>query len=680
MFVRLTGCKKGEYLFVVHLALGGCLKAPPVRYGITADTGGHIAYVLEAAQAQAMRDDVRGVAIVTRLFADDRLDPIHACPAETISDKLTIARIATADRAYLEKDALAAEVSALAETFCTYLAALAVKPDVIHAHFADAAAIAIVARTHFGIPVVYTPHALGIDKHKLGFAGETMDRRIKQETAAIGLADAIIVSSRDEANRQVAAYNTATLGQVHLLRPGVPHFERDASSATFTHRLIRSFAHPERPIVLAVARPVRKKNLSAILQAFAGDPQLQEMANLVILAGQHDHASGEEREVLDDLHMLAAQPALRGKVALPASHDGSDLAAVYDMAAEGGVFVNPALHEPFGLTLIEAAAAGVPVVATCNGGPVEILATLGNGLVIDPLDSAGIAAACRALLGDPAAHRRHAEAGRQGVAQYSWTAYAEASTRIYRSCSVPQLLACDIDNTLTGCRDGVIAFRDWARTRDLPFVVATGRCFDDARQILDDWNLPEPDAYIVDVGSCIMRKGPDGTWQACPRFAAQLDAGWDRPAIARTLRPLRLQLQPTGVQTGHKLSFFGSTAEAAMIRTVLLDAGHQARVIHSHETLIDVLPVQGGKAAAIATYAAGLNLPLSACIAAGDSGNDVDMLTQCGFAIIVGNADSDLADLPMRPGMIRVRQHHAAGVLEGLEALAMIAPAMPVAA
>ena len=64
------------------------------------------------------------------------------------------------------------------------------------------------------------------------------------------------------------------------------------------------------------------------------------------------------------------------------------------------VFVNPALHEPFGLTLVEAAAAGVPVVATRNGGPADIVATIGHGVLIDPEDTAAISAAIRAIVGD----------------------------------------------------------------------------------------------------------------------------------------------------------------------------------------------------------------------------------------------------------------------------------------
>ena len=60
-------------MFILHLALGGCLKVPPISFGLTADTGGHIAYVLDAAAAQAKLSSVKRVSIVTRLFHDRQL-------------------------------------------------------------------------------------------------------------------------------------------------------------------------------------------------------------------------------------------------------------------------------------------------------------------------------------------------------------------------------------------------------------------------------------------------------------------------------------------------------------------------------------------------------------------------------------------------------------------------------
>ena len=80
-------------VFVMHLALGGCLKAPPVRYGLTADTGGHIAYIMEAALAQATMPEIERISIVTRRFADPTLGTDHDRATERMGDRITIDRL-----------------------------------------------------------------------------------------------------------------------------------------------------------------------------------------------------------------------------------------------------------------------------------------------------------------------------------------------------------------------------------------------------------------------------------------------------------------------------------------------------------------------------------------------------------------------------------------------------------
>ena len=650
------------------MALGGCLKPPPVDYGVTADTGGHIAYVLDAARAQALRDDVDAVTVVTRLFDDAVLGPDYAVPGVAVGEKLSIHRIATADRRYLEKEALEAELPAFTDAFCAYLAALPRLPDLIHAHFADAATVAASVRDRLGVPFVYTPHALGIDKRLAGARGPALDRRIDTERGAIAASDLIILSSRDEAQRQVAAYGVAgARARTLCVPPGVPSAV-PPGAGTIVDRLGTMLADPAKPILLLIARPVAKKNIAALLRAYAASPALRETANLVILAGQCSaRSSAEERAVQQELRTLAALPALAGRVAMPDRHDAADVAALYRRAAEGGVFVNPALHEPFGLTLLEAAAAGVPVVATRHGGPSEIVPRIGHGLLVDPRDEAAIAAACLAIVGDPARHRRLAAAARTGITAYSWPRYAETSVARYAALiPPPALVACDIDGTLTGCREGVSAFADWSRARRVPFVVATGRRFEEARAIVADWALPEPDAYLTDVGSTMMLRGQDGGWRRCPDYADALDAGWQRDAIARHVAALPIVPQPAECQSSHKLSWFGTAADAAAIRVALAEAGFATRVIHSHGRLIDVLPPAGGKAAAIGGYARLHGVTLAACVAAGDSGNDADMLTACGRAIVVANADRDLDGLAPRRGLYRARRPHAGGVVEGL--------------
>ncbi|MBJ6120841.1 HAD family hydrolase [Sphingomonas mollis] len=661
-------------MFILHLALGGCVHAPPINFGITADTGGHIAYVLDAALAQARTASVDRVSIVTRLFNDDNLSPRHSWVSECLADGVTIDRIATDDKRYLEKEALAADLVAFTAAFCDHIRRLPRHPDVIHAHFADAAAVAMEAQRRFGIPFVYTPHALGIDKRAQGCAGEGMESRINAERAAITAADGIIVSTRDEADRQLRAYGVAIDGRIHCLPPGVPQRPVPHGATTLADRLGEWLDRPEKPVILAIARPVWKKNLAALIRAFASSPTLRERANLVILAGQHNRpCSPEEQGVLAEMRELCADPAVRGRVALPPAHDADDVSALYALAAKGGVFVNPALHEPFGLTLIEAAAMGVPVVATMNGGPREIVETIGHGLLVDPRDEDAIARACLAIVGDTALHARLSDAATAQVGAYDWTRYATASVAVYASIGDirPALLACDIDNTLTGCATGARAFAEWRAGSALPFVIATGRSFDAARAVLRQWRLPDPDAYIVDVGTRMIIVDDVGRWHACPAYAAALDHDWDRAAVARTLAPLGIERQPPETDGPHKLSFFGTSTDAARIRTTLATAKLNARVIFSHGHLIDVIAPMGGKAAAIAAYAARHGLSLNRCVAAGDSGNDADMLEACGHAIVVANAGDELAMLIPRAGLHRVRSRHAAGVMEGLDLLGL---------
>ncbi len=668
-------------LHILHLALGGCLKAPPVAYGVTADTGGHIAYVLDAAIAQARDVRVDRVTIVTRAFADARFGAEHKLPVEHVAAGVTIERIATGNPAYLEKSALLAEIPDITAALCARLARIDRRPDVIHAHFADAAAVARVVERRFGIPFVYTPHALGIDKQTSGSGNDdaALDARIAGERQAIAAAAAIIVSTHDEADRQIAAYGVMTGDRIRVVGPGVPRIGVVGAGGSLADRLGEWLDRPDLPIILAIARPVAKKNLAALLRAYAADDILQRGANLVVLAGQHRHAAGDERAVLDELATIAAAPVLRGRVALPAAHDTGDVAALYDRAARGGVFVNPALHEPFGLTLIEAAAAGVPVVATANGGPAEIVATLGHGLLVDPRDEPALATAIRAIIGDPVRHAACAAAARAGVAAYSWMNYSADAIDIYRTLATPRLVACDLDGTLTGDAAAARDLAAWRAASPLDFVIATGRGLAAALDVIRMWGLPRPDAMITDVGTRLWHPAGDD-WRECSDFAALLDTDWDRAAVAAALVPFGVAAQPATTAGPHKLSFFGDANDAAAIAAALAAAGLPARVIHSHDTLIDVVAPAGGKAAAVAAHAARDGVSLAQCVAAGDSGNDADLLAACGHAIVVGNASAELAGLPLRPGLYRAAAAHAAGVLEGLNRLGLAVPGLAAAA
>ncbi len=665
-------------MHIVHVALGGCLTYPDVPYGLTDDTGGHIAYILGAALAQGRRPDVDRIDIVTRAFDDPSLGADFARTTQRIDAKTRILRLATDDRRYLAKEGLAAARPALKQAFVRLIDGMMPRPDVIHVHFADAAAVVRATAARHGIPVVYTPHSLGIDKATCmaGGPSRALRARIAEERAALRSSAAVIVSSRDEAERQVQDYGVDVAAQTHRIPPGV--ILPDAAPGTAAARALVDplLDAPERPMILAIARPVHKKNLVALVQAYLAHPTLRDDANLVILAGQRGAGIAQTPEtaaVIAEMEALAAPHA--GRIALPPRHAPEVVSQMYRLAKQrGGVFVNPALHEPFGLTLLEAANAGLPVVATNRGGPVDILATLGHGTLVAPQDRNAIGGAIADLLGDRAAWAAASWAGRDNIDAFDWDRWADRAQRVYRglrraprTIAAPRrILACDIDGTLTGCAVGVRAFADWNRGRDIPFVVATGRSISEARAVLADWSLPDPDAWITAVGTELHRPQNGGRLALCPDFAAQVSRDWDRNAVLDALRAAGATLQPMIEQRRWKLACFGTAREAARLGDHLGRAGLRLRVVPSHGRLIDILPPHAGKAAAIEAYARAVGLTRADCIVAGDSGNDIDMLTTCGRGIVVGNALPELDDLPRRPGLYRARARHAAGVLEGL--------------
>ncbi|SMO85781.1 HAD-IIB family hydrolase [Paracoccus laeviglucosivorans] len=652
---------------IMHVALGGCLKAPPIEYGVTEDTGGHIAYVLGAAAAQSALPG-NFVEIVTRAF--DGLDPVHSRPVEPISPRCRILRLATDNRAYLAKEALEAELPALERAFVALLDRMPQRPDVIHAHFADAARLAMTAQRYFAIPWLYTPHSLGMMK-----ALDPHSPRIRAEARAIRRASAIIVSSRDEAEHQIAAYGDAGAGRVHRVNPGVTM--GDDPGIAPARRLIAPFlCHPEKPILLAVARPVRKKNLITLIDAFAGSPQLRQGTNLVILPGQRDGMLDDGAAhggVVARLFDAIDRADLWGQVALPRRHDATALRSFYALAARGGAFVNPALHEPFGLTLIEAAQAGVPVVATRNGGPVDILNTIRAGALVDPGDPAAIADACLAMLRQSPAVTARAQLLAQR--HFDWSVWATQVGRIIHALKAPivaaphptTILASDIDATLTGCTKAAARFGEWHgnRPRRLLFAVATGRSLSEARRVLGAWQLPIPDLFITSVGTEIWRHAAPGCLTLCGDYAALLDRDWNRASILDRLSRKSLTWQAGHEQRRWKLSLFGTAANAIELRDLLAEAGLQAKVIASHGRFIDILPPNAGKGAALRFEAQRHDLSMADCIAAGDSGNDADMLLAAGLAILPANAYPELEKLAGRR-ILRSRLYYADAVLDGL--------------
>ncbi|XP_022722621.1 probable sucrose-phosphate synthase 3 [Durio zibethinus] len=353
-------------------------------------------------------------------------------------------------------------------------------PYVIHGHYADAGDSAALLSGALNVPMVLTGHSLGRNKlEQLLKQGRQSKedinstykimRRIEGEELSLDAAELVITSTKQEIEEQWGLYDGFDVKLEKVLRararrgvnchgrymprmvvipPGMDFSsvvvqedapEVDGELTTLIggtngsspkaipeiwSEVMRFLTNPHKPMILALSRPDPKKNITTLLKAFGECRPLRELANLTLIMGNRDdidEMSSGNASVLITVLKLIDKYDLYGLVAYPKHHKQSDVPDIYRLAANTkGVFINPALVEPFGLTLIEAAAHGLPMVATKNGGPVDIQQALNNGLLVDPHDQQAIADALLKLVSEKNLWHECRKNGWKNIHLYSW--------------------------------------------------------------------------------------------------------------------------------------------------------------------------------------------------------------------------------------------------------------------
>jgi len=177
----------------------------------------------------------------------------------------------------------------------------------------------------------------------------------------------------------------------------------------------------EVPYVLALGRVVPKKGFDLLLAGYAAMDPGQRTADLVI-AGTGS--------ALETLRTQAEEAGIADRVHFVGRLSREQVAAAM---AGARVFVMPSRLEPFGIVVLEAWRAGTVVVATDRGGPPEFVRDGVDGLLVDPFDTAAVAAVLGRVLDDDGLRGSVAAAGRQRVLSFGWPRIADEYRAVYRS-------------------------------------------------------------------------------------------------------------------------------------------------------------------------------------------------------------------------------------------------------
>ncbi|MDD5058838.1 MAG: HAD family hydrolase [Sideroxydans sp.] len=695
-------------LSIALISVHGLIRGHDLELGRDADTGGQTKYVVELARALGERADVEKVVLLTRRVIDNQVSADYAEPVEPLSEKASIVRIECGEQKYLRKEMLWDSLENFSDNALAFLKSQGRIPDVIHSHYADAGYVGSRLSHQLGVPLVHTGHSLGHNKRKQLLAGGIkrseientyrISRRIEAEETTLGVAARIITSTQQEIEQQYGLYDFYQPERMRVIPPGTD-LEKffpprgDENDSEIARQIGRFFTQPDKPIILALSRPDPKKNIVALIEAYGESPQLQQVANLLIVAGNRDDIQDMEnvpRTVLNDILLAIDKYDLYGKVGYPKHHKADDVPVLFRLAAlSRGVFVNPALTEPFGLTLIEAAACGLPIVATEDGGPGDIIGNCRNGHLINPLDKAAMAETLLHTLTHKQAWRRMANNGLLGVRQhYSWQAHVEKYLEVVRPLvekTEPisrmtlkrrpgvfreRAIFTSLDLNLIGDREalGVFLQTMHAHHKSIIFGVATGRRLDDALATLRQYNVPQPDVLITGQGTEI-HYAPNLTEDVV--WKCHINHLWNPLAVRNILKDMPgLKMQPKSFQSAFKLSYYIDPAVADMqeIRQLLLRNEQAVNALFSFGLFLDIIPVRASKGLALRWCAEQFGFPLENTLVAGVTGADADMLRGNTLGVVVDNRHlAELSGLSNIEKIFFSSKPHAAGILEAMD-------------
>lgn len=373
---------------------------------------------------------------------------------------------------HLERFALDAERELLAE--------MGNRPDLIIGNYSDGNLVATLLASRLKVTQCNIAHAL--EKPKYLFSDLYWRENDPQyhfacqftaDLIAINAADFIITSTyneiagREDVVGQYESYNAFTLPGLYRVVNGVdtfsPKFNIVSPGAdpnvyfpyTESERRLVGvhgeieelvFGAPDiprrgdfedrtKPILFSMSRLDRIKNLSGLVEWFACHERLRKAVNLFLIAGNVDPSQctdAEERQEAERLHALMDEHGLDGEVRwIGTQLDRSLGGELFRWIADSrGGFVQPALFEAFGLTVVEAMTSGLPTFATCYGGPLEIIENGVSGFHIDPNHGDQAASTIADFFERCAEEPEHWEAIsraaiRRIADRYTWSRYAE---------------------------------------------------------------------------------------------------------------------------------------------------------------------------------------------------------------------------------------------------------------
>jgi len=303
------------------------------------------------------------------------------------------------------------------------------RPDVIHGNYWLSGVVGHQLKHDLDVPFVSTFHTLARVKAEGGDPEPAW--RDRAEAEIVNCADAICVSCVEEEEQFRRLYGDPQ-GRLEIIAPGVEHAFFAPGDRTGARRALG--LSNDRPVVLFVGRIQPLKGPDVAIRALA--ELVRADTQLLIVGG----ASGADGDVeTARAHALVDELGLHDRVSFiePQPHH---ILSTYYRASD--VVLAPSRSESFGLVALEAAACGIPVVASAVGGLLSLVDDGRTGRLIEGRDPGDYARAIDEILGHPELAASMGAAAVERARRYTWSFAAARLRRLYSDLTVRELVAC----------------------------------------------------------------------------------------------------------------------------------------------------------------------------------------------------------------------------------------------
>ncbi|MBA7630664.1 Mannosylfructose-phosphate synthase [subsurface metagenome] len=303
--------------------------------------------------------------------------------------------------------------------------------DLFHGHYVDAGIVTLDVAKAFGKPAFFTAHSIGAWKReKMGGNSEEMEKKYKfkhrtvEELRIFKIVKAQTVTTKLQQEKIEQLYGF-TADNIVVISPGVDIHNFQPFKPN--EKKIKTDL-PEK-YIFCLSRIDTNKGHDLLLNAF--DIVRKEIPDIhLVIGGGSPEPQQTELEILAMMKRIVHEKNMYKRVHIIGYVPDDKLVVSYQQAK---LFALPSIFEPFGMTVLEAMACGIPVIASKFGGIRTVISSGENGLLIDPSNNREFAEAIIKLLKDK---NLASILGREGCKtihkHFSWEVIADKHMSFYK--------------------------------------------------------------------------------------------------------------------------------------------------------------------------------------------------------------------------------------------------------